>query len=134
HSIHVGSVAEFVSCPLELPLFFSSRFSPLSPAKSLESFSLDVVGSNNKDTIPRFLRLVDDLQITAIQSLSEFDSRFFPSSKIISAAYQDLADFFLAHSVLIDVGLPKVWVDVKPNFHFILSRGIPATLFVKFLC
>jgi hypothetical protein len=125
----VGAVAEFVSCSLELSLFFSSWFSPLSPAKSLESFSLDVIGSNDKNAIRAFVWLVDYLQITAVQRLSEFDSRFFPSSKIIPAAYQNLADFFLTHSVPKDVGLPKVWIDVKPNFHFILNRGFPAKPF-----
>ena len=87
-------------------------------------FPAKLIGRNNKQAIGLRVANVDRSQVSATQSLADRHSRAFASGAVLTGIRQNVFDFFLVHSVIVDMGKARRFVEEKSNFHLVQNRQV----------
>jgi hypothetical protein len=60
---------------------------------------------------------VHDPQVSSGPGLAESDSRTLPTETIFTRSTEDICDFILGHSVVIDMRLPRLRIKIEAKIH-----------------
>ena len=99
-------------------------FLPLSSAICQKRVPAEFIGRNDKQAIGFRVANVDRAQISASRSLANRNSRAFASRTILTWIRQNVFDFFLVHSVIVNMRKASSLVEEESNFHLIQNRQV----------
>src|SRR6185295_13462254 len=84
----------------------------------------EFIGRNDKQAIGFRVANVDRAQVSASRSLANRNSRAFASRTILTWIRQNVFDFFLVHSVIVNMRKASSLVEEESNSHLIENRQV----------
>jgi hypothetical protein len=94
----------------------------LPSAKGHFRLAPQFVGRNDENALRVFVGHVNHLQVPSDSSLANLHSGASRGSRFLPRTAENLPDFFLSHTVVMDMGLAGIGIEVESDPHQLCSR------------